>query len=795
MCSYVSCLLAVALCAAGALAEDLAHVDFEDWPEPLPRVYGDDPQVLVNAAAPGVGRVGGVTDPDRSRSVTAPTAGFHLKLQYGAETKAKLTYYTVNFPQPVPILPELQEASFWVKTNVPVSLKVPLSPFGFIYHGPGVKPSADWQQVTVKDLYAEMKKWCEGGKRNADEGFIPGLIVAVGTSPNVTADIFVDDVTITGAQGARQRLEAEAQRRRFARVRASVVTLPLSDEGRSLPTVLDRIDEAAAAGSDIVCLPMECIETDGEAIPGPISEALAAKAKEHRMWVIGNIREMVVGAVTDRDPKGQPAGVAPSREQSRSVTAPTKTYVTSFLCNRQGEIVGQYRKSHKLPDETMTLGDELPVFPTDFGPIAMRIGSDRHFADLDHVYTAKGARMIFWSQEREPVEDEWLQDYPQQGRAQDYSVFIACSRYARAEPGWITNFMPTYRGSPIGRSYIINREGMPVAYTTRKGSVATAVIPKSELMGPGRGPLNQKYPGFKILTEPVQPPEPHEWAKRKIRICAIENHVGIDDLIAKLDQCGQMGADIVCTYEMVWIPIHGGTPEQAAQATPKARANLQRVREKAAQHKMYVLVAGVIETREINEAILYGRDGQEVGRYRKCVSTYPEQIVGPGPTVLETDFGRLGVRICADNALVELDRCYGVLNADLMFDLTQDWGPDALYRNLRNISRAMDAGFFRVECTHRSSEPQHRSAIVEPTGVPVAQSEYLGHGIVTAVVDLDHDRPRRYAREWTERKPGGYLPEYQDTQMPREYNDLRATIIKQRRPELYGVLWPVESEQ
>jgi len=754
--TLIICLFALPTALA---AEDLARVDFTGWANPLPKIYGDEPQVLVNAAAPDCGRAG---------------AGFHLKLQYGPETQAKLTYYTVTFPAPVPILSELQEASLWVKTNVPVSLKVPISPFGFIVHGPGVGPSAEWQQVTVKSLYAEMKKWCEGGQRDADEGFIPGLIVAVGTSPNVTADIFVDDVTITGAAGARQRLEAEAQRRRFARVRASVVTLPHSDEGRSLPFVLDRLDEAAAAGSDVVCLPMECVKTDGEPIPGPISEAIAGRAKMRHMVVIGNVRETDGG----------------------------KTYVTSFLCNRQGEIVGKYRKSHKLPDETMTLGDELPVFPTDFGPIAMRIGSDRHFADVDHVYAAKGARMVFWSQEREPMEDEWLQDYPSQGRAQDYSVFIACSRYARAEPGWITNFMPTYRGSAIGRSYLINREGMPIAYTTRKGSVATAVIPKSELMGPGRGPISQKYPGFKMLVEPVAarsiaPPgamngAATQYAKRKIRICAIENHVGIDDLIAKLDQCGQMGADIVCTYEMVWIS--GGTKEHIAQRTTQAQDNLRRIREQAAKHKMYVLVGGVVDRLERNEGILYGRDGQEVGRYFKCISTHPEQIIGEGPGVIETDFGRIGVRICADNALVELDRCYGIMDTDIMFDLTQDWGPDAIYRNLRNISRCMDAGFFRVECTHRSSEPQHRSAIVEPTGIPVAQSEYLGNGIVTAVVDLDHDRPRRYAREWTERKPGGYLPEYQDTQMPKEYNDLRATIIRQRRPELYGALWPEEKK-
>jgi hypothetical protein len=67
----IFCLLALPLAVS---AEELAHVDFEGGPAPLPQAYGDEPQVLVNASEPGVGRVGEVTNPDRSRSVTAPTS-------------------------------------------------------------------------------------------------------------------------------------------------------------------------------------------------------------------------------------------------------------------------------------------------------------------------------------------------------------------------------------------------------------------------------------------------------------------------------------------------------------------------------------------------------------------------------------------------------------------------------------------------------------------------------------------------------------------------------------------------
>ena len=557
-----------------------------------------------------------------------------------------------------------------------------------------------------------------------------------------------------------------AAKRPSERVLASVVTLPWSDEGRSLKTVLDRLDEAGAVGSDIVCLPMECVKTEGEAIPGPISNALAAKAKEHGMYVIGNMRER------DGD----------------------KTYVTSFLCDRNGQIVGNYRKSHKMPDEDMDLGDDLPVFDTDFGKIALRAGSDRYFADVDHVYTAKGARMIFWSQIPEPVEDEYLQDMPSAGRASDYRVFIACARYSFAEKGWITNKFPPYRGCPIGRSYVFNREGQRIACTPRKGTVATAVIPTRDLRGPGRGP--NRNPAFAALTDPVKLPEKKTWAKRTVRVTAIENHVGIDDLLDKLDEAGRLESDIVCTYELVWISVHGATPspERIAQATAVAAENRKRVAEKAKQWKMYVILCGVIATRERNEAIVYGRDGEEVGRYVKMATTYPEQIAGRETPIIETDFGRIGIRICADNYMVEQDRCYGVKGADILFFSTQDWGPDALYRNLREISRSMDAQLFHVQATHSCTEAMHRSMIVDPCGVPVARSRYLGQGMVSAVIDLDHDRPRRYVRNFKPHTPAGYLPQYQPTEFPEVRNDLKEAILQQRRPELYQVLAPKQKE-
>ncbi|NLC56083.1 MAG: carbon-nitrogen hydrolase family protein, partial [Armatimonadetes bacterium] len=514
----------------------------------------------------------------------------------------------------------------------------------------------------------------------------------------------------------------------------------------------------ARDGADIVSLPMECVKTDGEPIPGPITRALAERAARHRMYVVGNLRE---------------------KEGAR-------TYVTSVLYDRAGKLVGKYRKSHKMPDEEMDLGDDLPVFETDFGKIGLRIGSDRFFPDIDHVYTAKGAGLILWAQQPEPVEDEFSQDFPSEGRATDYNVNIACSRYATAGQGWITNMYPPYCGMPIGRAYVINREGQRVACTPRTGGgVAIAAIPLSQ-MGPGRQ-ANPKR-AFAALTAPVRLPEKRAWAKRKVRVTAIEAHLGIEELLKALDEAGRIGSDIACTYELVWIA--GPDKDQIARDTEVAKRNLARVAEKAKQYGMYVLIAGVVDRIERNEAILFGRDGQEVGRYFKIAKTHDEMIPGDDTPVFETDFGRVAARICADEWMVELDRCYGIKGVDILFTPTQSWGPDALFRDQRDLSRAMDAGFFLVEVTHPSSEVRHRSLIADPTGVVVARSEYRTPRIVSAVIDLDNDRPLRYIRDYQPHTPGGYLPEYQPDRMPAAANDLRETILRQRRPELYGVLSP-----
>ena len=110
-------------------AEDVFRESFEGPPRdgPLKQTWGDKPvEVAGNATAPDVGY--------------EKSAAARLSLTFPAEVKHNLSYWSYTLPERVPLSPQLESISFRVKTNVPVSIKIAISPYGFIYHGPGVGP-------------------------------------------------------------------------------------------------------------------------------------------------------------------------------------------------------------------------------------------------------------------------------------------------------------------------------------------------------------------------------------------------------------------------------------------------------------------------------------------------------------------------------------------------------------------------------------------------------------------------------------------------------------------------------
>ncbi len=139
--------------------------------------------------------------------------------------------------------------------------------------------------------------------------------------------------------------------------------------------------QAIGTDVDVICLP-ELINMTGlpgravdwaEPIPGPTSERLSEAARQRGAYVAASILERQGDAV----------------------------YNTGLLIDRNGGLVGKYRKTHLTLNEGLLCGyapgNELPIFHTDFGVLAYMICYDGHYPEVPRLLALKGADIILFS--------------------------------------------------------------------------------------------------------------------------------------------------------------------------------------------------------------------------------------------------------------------------------------------------------------------------------------------------------------------------------------------------------------
>ena len=162
-----------------------------------------------------------------------------------------------------------------------------------------------------------------------------------------------------------------------------------NDKGKNLAAACAYIDEAAAAGAKLVTFP-EVMNLDGqnvgegggaETVPGYTTERLAAKAKEHGIWVhSGSFSEVI-----------------PGEERS---------YNSSVIFDPDGRIVAHYSKLHTfdvtLPDGSVQCesarirpGEGITTVDTPLGTLGMSICYDIRFGEMYRLMALRGAQVIF----------------------------------------------------------------------------------------------------------------------------------------------------------------------------------------------------------------------------------------------------------------------------------------------------------------------------------------------------------------------------------------------------------------
>jgi len=204
--------------------------------------------------------------------------------------------------------------------------------------------------------------------------------------------------------------------------------------------------------------------------------------------------------------------------------------------------------------------------------------------------------------------------------------------------------------------------------------------------------------------------------------------------------------------------------------------------EQVASDTGLLIAAGLLEDAGsllYNTQVLVGPDGM-VGAWRKMhVPLFEMQLYngGPGPEVVETPLGRIGVNICFDTLLPESTRLLAVQNVEIvLFPFAADPEPVtpagwAAWAGPALRARCAENAVFGVACNYAGE-----------VSLAGAAQRFPGGGMVAG--------PRgQVIAEWTGAafEPGMMIAEL-DRELLIEARSAPEYTFRFRRPELYGLL-------
>ena len=229
------------------------------------------------------------------------------------------------------------------------------------------------------------------------------------------------------------------------------------DPEENLKKALKMVETAAGEGCDMAVLPemFNCpysnryFRSYAQPEDGPAARAMAEAAEKHGIYLVGgSIPELSEG----------------------------KVYNTSFSFDRQGRRIGKHRKVHLfdihitggirfMESETLTAGDSLTVFDTEFGKVGVGICYDIRFAEWSRLMALAGARLIVLPAAFNMTTGPAHWDLSIRARALDNQVFFAAASPARVENG-------VYQA--YGNSCVADPWGRFVAHTDEKEGIVYA---------------------------------------------------------------------------------------------------------------------------------------------------------------------------------------------------------------------------------------------------------------------------------------------------------------------------------
>lgn len=478
------------------------------------------------------------------------------------------------------------------------------------------------------------------------------------------------------------------------------------------------IDEAHAAGVDLLLLPEMCVtgyaysedESDeeslmaveaAETVDGPTAQAIAALAVEYGMWIVYGGTEVIEGD-------------------------PDHAYNSAFACSPEGS-VATYQKIHPVEGAWCVPGETPMILQTAWGPVGVNICYDTYaIPELERYYASQGCRLLlnptatsrgFDAETGDSTLWRWYFESRIENIAMREQMFVASANLAEDDGGHYTFpggscvigptgsdgtelFCETVVGSTSDAQAGLHVGEIDLALAARTDIVDSAVF-RAEL-------FEEWYADLADDTDEDLAAAPEETAvvvgTVNFQPTFGDKEANFQSMSSYIEEAASAGVGLLVFPELAltgyaWSDEEGAANGQAvvdlAEATDGTYAS--QISELAVEHDMYI-VFGTTEPVDgdsehaYNAAFVCTPEGG-VSSYRKVAPVEgPWCVAGDEPLIVETPYGAMGLSICKDTYSVpELARYYAAKGCTFVVNPTARTGTDEgwahLYENaLANLA-------------------------------------------------------------------------------------------------------------
>jgi predicted amidohydrolase len=251
--------------------------------------------------------------------------------------------------------------------------------------------------------------------------------------------------------------------------------------------IIDRclaaIDQAGAAGADLILLPeepdvvgcpLDCVAELPESLPGGATyQRFAERARANHVNVVYSQREAAEGT----------------------------RFNTGVAINREGDLVGKYRKMHLAPSENQEVDQGnlgYPVIELDFGRVGIGICMDIHYQEMWRIYALDGADVLLFPTMCLDYTGDHVESIVN-ARAIDNQVYLVSSHFVKH---------PFLSGCAMGHSRIVDPYGRTRADTSHRPGLAIADVDLDEGFDTWyTGALKEEFPTLKEAYLGMRRPE------------------------------------------------------------------------------------------------------------------------------------------------------------------------------------------------------------------------------------------------------------------------------------------------